>query len=141
MRKDKAERGRVRAFLVAMLCCAASGCWWLTRGTYAEEPPSTASREINEALGWMKSAPQNVTNFDYVMTARVRLLVFWAGKDDVGGGYIRRGFVAGDQRQELIQVLFGSDPAKAPRAINRWGAGTEIAWHTNAGGGKAARMT
>jgi hypothetical protein len=26
----------------------------------------------------------------------------------------------------MIQLLFGSDPAKAPRAINRWGAGTEV---------------
>src|SRR5262249_40260786 len=63
------------------------------------------------------------------MTARVRLLVFWAGKDDVGGGYIRRGRSAEDPHKEFFQVLFGSDPAKAPRAINRWGAGTEISWH------------
>jgi hypothetical protein len=26
----------------------------------------------------------------------------------------------------MIQLLFGSDPAKAPRAIDRWGAGTEV---------------
>jgi hypothetical protein len=63
------------------------------------------------------------------MTARVRLLFFWAGKDDVGGGYIRRGISKDHPRQELLQVLFGSDPAKAPRAINRWGAGTEVVWH------------
>src|SRR5262249_7065657 len=34
-------------------------------------------------------------------------------------------------RKEFFQVLFGSDPAKAPRAINRWGAGTEVSWHRN----------
>src|SRR5215475_7477879 len=84
---------------------------------------------IVEALGWVRSAPRNVTEFSYVMTARVRLLFFWAGKDDVGGGYIRRGVSKDDPRQELLQVLFGSDPAKAPRAINRWGAGTEVIWH------------
>jgi hypothetical protein len=65
------------------------------------------------------------------MTARVRLLFFWAGKDDVGGGYVRRGVSSDDPHQELLQVLFGSDPAKAPRAINRWGAGTEVVWHKN----------
>jgi hypothetical protein len=86
---------------------------------------------IAEALGWVKSAPRNVVEFDYAMTVRVRLLFFWAGKDDVGGGYIRRGFSKDDPRQELLQVLFGSDPAKAPRAINRWGAGTEVVWHKN----------
>jgi hypothetical protein len=97
-------------------------------------PPSagtTASDRdpIIEALDWVRSAPRDAQEFDYVMTARVRLLVFWAGKDDVGGGYIRRGISKDDPRQELLQVLFGSDPAKAPRAINRWGAGTEVVWH------------
>jgi hypothetical protein len=82
-----------------------------------------------EALGWVRSAPRDMVEFDYVMTARVRLLFFWAGKDDVGGGYIRPGISKDDPRQELLQVLFGSDPAKAPRAINRWGAGTEVVWH------------
>lgn len=63
------------------------------------------------------------------MTARVHLLFFWAGKDDVGGGYIRRGSASRDSHEEFFQVLFASDPEKAPRAVNRWGAGTEIAWH------------
>jgi hypothetical protein len=84
---------------------------------------------IVEALGWVRSAPRDLAEFNYVMTARVRLLFFWAGKDDVGGGYIRMGVSKTDPRQELLQVLFGSDPAKAPRAINRWGAGTEVVWH------------
>jgi hypothetical protein len=84
---------------------------------------------IVEALGWVRNAPRDVVEFDYVMTARVRLLFFWAGKDDVGGGYVRRGISKDDPRQEVFQVLFGSDPARAPRSINRWGAGTEIVWH------------
>ena len=84
---------------------------------------------IVEALGWVRSAPRDVAEFDYVMTVRVRFLFFWGGKDDVGGGYIRMGVSKTDPRQELLQVLFGSDPAKAPRAINRWGAGTEVVWH------------
>jgi hypothetical protein len=83
---------------------------------------------INEALTWVRTTPKHIVQYNYQMTARVRLLVFWAGKDDVGGGYIRRG-VSADSRKEFFQVLFGSDPAKAPRAINRWGAGTEISWH------------
>jgi hypothetical protein len=84
---------------------------------------------IVEALGWVRNAPRDIVEFDYVMTARLRLLFFWAGKDDVGGGYVRRGVSKDDPRQEVFQVLFGSDPARAPRAINRWGAGTEIVWH------------
>jgi hypothetical protein len=48
------------------------------------------------------------------------------GKDDVGGGYIRRGTLPRDPASDVIELLIGSDPAKAPRAINRWGAASEI---------------
>src|SRR5215831_2512365 len=125
----KRRQSRACLFLAAL---AFSGATCFLRAARADEP-APANREIAEALSWVKSAPENVAAYEYVMTARVRLLLFWAGKDDVGGGYIRRGFAA-ERRQELIQVLFGSDPAKAPRAINRWGAGTEIAWHRNPAG-------
>lgn len=95
-------------------------------------PTASDRAPIVEALGWVRNAPADAVQFDYVMTARVRLLFFWAGKDDVGGGFIRRGFSKNDPRQELLQVLFGSDPAKAPKAINRWGAGTEVVRHREA---------
>jgi len=94
------------------------------------EPNASDRVPIVEALSWVRSAPHDdLAEFDYTMTARVRLVFFWLGKDDVGGGYIRRGVSKADPHQELFQVLFGSDPEKAPRAINRWGAGTEIVWH------------
>ena len=86
---------------------------------------------MDEALLWVRSSPHHLAQYDYTMTARVRLVFFWVGKDDVGGGYIRRGSSAEDPHQEFFQVLFGSDPEKAPRAINRWGAGTEVSWHKN----------
>lgn len=71
--------------------------------------------------------PVHIDNqFDYIMTARVRLLLFWVGKDDVGGGYIRRGALPQDPASDVIELLIGSDPARAPRAINRWGAASEI---------------
>lgn len=80
---------------------------------------------LDEALRWVRQPPHDSVQYDYEMTARVRLILFWAGKENVGGGYVRRGW-APEQSAELVQVLFGSDPAKAPRAINRWGAGTEV---------------
>jgi len=95
----------------------------------ASSSPVTDREPIHEALRWVQNAPLHFVQYNYVMTARVRLLFFWASKDDVGGGYIRRGVSAEDPRLEFIQVLFGSDPEKAPRAINRWGAGTEVSWH------------
>ncbi len=56
----------------------------------------------------------------YRMAAKIRpLLLFWVGRDDVGGARIvwRRG-PDGTRGWEL---LIGSDPARAPRRINRWG--------------------
>lgn len=95
----------------------------------ASSSPVADRQPIDEALLWVHNSPRHLAQYDYVMTARVRLFFFWAGKDDVGGGYIRRGVSTEDPRLEFIQVLFGSDPLKAPRAINRWGAGTEVSWH------------
>jgi hypothetical protein len=81
---------------------------------------------IQEAAGWIGQEDKIETEYRYVMTCKVRLLLFWAGRDDVGGGYVRIGKATGDDRQQMIQILFGSDPAKAPLAVNRWGAGTEV---------------
>jgi len=92
--------------------------------------PGTADHQpILEALQWVRTPITQTAEYNYVMTARVHLILFWAGKDDVGGGYIRRGVSSSDPREEFFQVLFGSEPQKAPRGVNRWGAGTEIAWH------------
>lgn len=81
---------------------------------------------IQEAAAWIGHEDRITAEYRYVMTCRVRLLLFWAGKDDVGGGYVRIGTAAGDEHEQMIQILFGSDPAKAPLSINRWGAGTEV---------------
>jgi hypothetical protein len=97
-------------------------------------PFSTAPSDrppISETLAWIQRSSRDLTQFDYAMTVRLRLLFFWVSKDDVGGGYIRRSIAKDDPRLEIFQVLFGSDPAKAPRQINRWGAGTEAEWHSN----------
>src|SRR3974390_607292 len=105
-------------FLISSLCFADST-------VIADHQP------IVEALQWVRTPLRGTVQYDYVMTARVHLIFFGGGKDDVGGGYIRRAVSSADSREEFFQVLFGSDPEKAPRAINRWGAGTEIAWHKN----------
>jgi len=89
---------------------------------------------LKEALNWFREAPRDTVEYDYEMTARVRLILFWVGKENVGGGYVRVGHSSGEQNTEQVQVLFGSDPAKAPKAINRWGAGTEVfTLHANSG--------
>jgi len=57
--------------------------------------------------------------YRYRMSAAIRPLLFWIGDGDVGGARIVwRGDGEGRRGYEF---LLGSDPARAPRKINRWG--------------------
>ncbi len=55
----------------------------------------------------------------YRMLARVRPLLFWISKDDVGAGRIS--WRGDDDGAFGLDLLIGSDPQRAPRRINRWG--------------------
>jgi hypothetical protein len=89
-------------------------------------PDTPDQAAIQEAARWIAREDKIESEYHYVMTCKLRLLLFWAGRDDVGGGYVRIGQASGEEPQQMIQILFGSDPAKTPLAINRWGAGTEV---------------
>src|SRR5262249_4884444 len=108
--------------------CALAALFFPAGPQPAKRAPQ-GTRLVETALEAVRVVPDGAIQYDYVMPARVAGLLCWAGKDDVGGGYIRRGRAKDEPRKEFFQLLFGSDPAKAPRAINRWGAGTEISWH------------
>lgn len=77
------------------------------------------------------NAPDQVeskTTYHYRMKGKVRLLLFWVGKDDVGGGSISISVhpdLQGNSRTERIEVLFGSKPERVPGNRNRWGYGVE----------------
>lgn len=106
--------------------CAACLLLLFSRAVAAQSPAAEEEPALQQAIEGVRLKPSHYDQYDYIMTARVRLLIFWAGKDDVGGGYIRRGVLPQDPESEVIELLMGSDPAKAPRAINRWGAATEV---------------
>lgn len=60
-----------------------------------------------------------VSEHRYRMLAKVRPLLFWITKDDVGGAKVSwRGSEDGGFGLDL---LIGSDPRRAPRQINKWG--------------------
>jgi hypothetical protein len=54
----------------------------------------------------------------YKMAGRVRPLLFWIGRDDVGIAEI---VWRGAEGAVAYELLIGTDAAKAPRGINRWG--------------------
>jgi hypothetical protein len=75
--------------------------------------------------------------FQYRMKGSVRLLFFWIGKDNVGGGTISRITQPVNSRESSVdgfEVLFGSDPEAVPGNHNRWGYARELAYWTNRNG-------
>jgi hypothetical protein len=54
----------------------------------------------------------------YTVGARVRPLLFWIGKDDIGDAVITR---KRENDSSSYAMLIGSDPERAPHSINRWG--------------------
>jgi len=53
------------------------------------------------------------------MAGRIRPLLFWFGRDDVGLARIT--WRRGEDGAVGYELLVGTDPARAPRAVNRWG--------------------
>jgi hypothetical protein len=95
-------------------------------GWSQKEPAQEHKVEIDEAARLVNLTPQSSVQYDYVVTAGVRLLLFWVSRDDVGQGYIRLGTEPGQAPLETIHLVMGSDPAKAPLGVNRWGAAAEV---------------
>ena len=59
-----------------------------------------------------------VREHSYRMAGKVRMLLIWVGREDVGSGVIKWKAAGDDKAYEL---LIGSDPAKAPGHLNKWG--------------------
>ena len=55
----------------------------------------------------------------YRLSAAIRPLLFWIGRSNVGGARIT--WRADGDGRKGYELLLGSDPARAPRKINRWG--------------------
>jgi hypothetical protein len=71
-----------------------------------------------------------VAEHRYRIAGKIRpLLLFWIGRDNVGGARVR--WRRGEGGERGYDLLIGSDPARAPRKTNRWGF---IMEESNAGG-------
>ena len=84
-------------------------CAFLLAGTcfalpWAPDAPDQAA--INEAVNWIRATPRIRAEYDYIMTCRLRLLFFWVGRDDLGGGYIKTGQAVDDPNLRMIQLLY-----------------------------------
>ena len=104
----------------AILTAALAG---LIAGATAGAPqgaPRTGDPPALPAAGAVPGAGLPIVkSHAYVMAGAVRPILFWMGRDDIGlARIVWRADAAGPRGYEL---LVGTDPARAPRAINRWG--------------------
>ena len=77
------------------------------------------SRPLSQGSGGVPSrtsAP--LERFHYSMTGRVRPLLFWISREDVGDALVTRRRAPDETAYSL---LIGSDPQRAPWGLNRWG--------------------
>ncbi len=77
----------------------------------------TASAPASDAVVGTISGPAIVRY--YTMNARVRPLLLWINRQDIGGARIAWTPTTGTDVG--IEMLVGSDPDRAPWALNRWG--------------------
>jgi hypothetical protein len=102
---------------IAAAGVVASAC--LTALAAAGGANGPAPRAEPQALQTLGTLPV-VAEHRYRIAAKIRpLLLFWIGKDDVGGARIR--WRKGENDARGYDALIGSDPTRAPRKINRWG--------------------
>lgn len=59
-----------------------------------------------------------VRQHTYRMAGKIRVLLLWVGRDDVGSGVIKW---RGAGSETAIELLIGSDPKRAPSQLNKWG--------------------
>ena len=64
-------------------------------------------------------AQARTSEWHYTLTARVRPLLFWISREGVG--HARIAWTEGADGSRIAELLIGSDPARAPMRINRWG--------------------
>lgn len=81
----------------------------------ARQPPPTAACE--------RTFQASCTTHRYTLAARVRPLLFWISKDNVGEAHLT--WLVGEDGKRGYRLLIGSDPTRAPRKVNRWGYVTE----------------
>ena len=103
----------LRAGLAAAVLAAATGAT-PAPGSHPTSPPPSRQSGPDASTTDVPVVRQH----RYKMAGRVRPLLFWIGRDDVGMGEI---VWRGGEGAVAYELLIGSDAAKAPRGLNRWG--------------------
>ncbi len=112
-RPDTLRRNSLRHILIAtclmLLIMLAAGPQAVSQAGEGSQPLYTGSTPAQAAT----------SEWHYTLTARVRPLLFWISRENVGGAHIA--WTEGADGSRIAELLIGSDPTRAPMRINRWG--------------------
>lgn len=122
---------------ITMLAVAVTALGLAASLTAQLTSPGPAAFAVAPALDVPGSRLPVLKERRYVMSGAVRPLLFWIGRDDIGIARIvwRRS----DDGARGYELLVGTDPARAPRGLNRWGFVSEET--VGASGSVLAMMT
>lgn len=99
---------------VALLLAATAPTLALSPG-----PPGVDSLSLHEVP---TTAPGRdlpvIREHKYRMAGKIRVLLLWVGKDDVGDAVIKW---RGSADAQAFELLIGADPQRAPGQMNKWG--------------------
>lgn len=85
----------------------------------AAHEPATLEPAVSGAELTPGESLRTVMMRRYTMSGRIRPLLFWYGRDNIG--LARVVWRRGDNGARGYELLVGTDPARAPRSLNRWG--------------------
>jgi hypothetical protein len=115
---------RRRAGVVARILAAGGLTGALVAGALPQPPPAPQAApgppdSSLQVAALLQGKLPVVAEHRYRIAGKIRPLLFWIGKDNVGSARLR--WRRSDEGGKGYDLLIGSDPARAPRKMNRWG--------------------
>ncbi len=111
------NRTRASAAVFLILAVAALGAWpQAGEGGAREARPPFAALPVPLNLPGQQLPVSR--EYTYRMAGKIRALVLWVGRDDVGSAVIKW---RGTGEHKAFELLIGTDPQKAPSQMNKWG--------------------
>jgi hypothetical protein len=107
----------VRAIVLALVPAACVLTSTVLADVTGERAADTGSAWADDALPGERLRTHMVRR--YTMSGRIRPLLFWFGRDNIG--LARVVWRRDEQGARGYELLVGTDPARAPRSLNRWG--------------------
>jgi hypothetical protein len=89
------------------------------RSVQSAQGPAGPSDASSQVASLLQGQVPIIAQHRYRIAGKIRPLLFWMGRDNIGGARVN--WRRGEGADTGYDLLIGSDPARTPRSINRWG--------------------